>query len=625
MVVFLIHACDLSAKVIPVTDRNVKAGLSPYNWVCIDGAISSTVCGASVTVKFRGTSIVSLLVETDHMQFESPNSLPVLAWTVNGSAVRTHQLVYGEILVELSADVQDPVIDLFIRGLSPMEDRYSGDVPPNSVKISGFVVNDHGSTAKLKLPKKVWLDIGDSILSGDGAALLSGQGRPEDDRWAASGDSRAGYGYLLASHFGYRESRLAYGGYDWGGGMAGIPSLEKLIDSTTTTVCRLVRGKLSPLPDVVLINLGENGAPAAKDVTEALIRIRSRVAQQTKIIVMVPVSGRARREVTQAFSEYRALSGDEAAWLVDAGFFGFDTGDGQHPTAEGHQTVLKTVLPAFEAILEGRYQSPFSLPLWTGAIPESAGRPAGESPSITVYRPVNANGTAVVICPGGGYGMLVTGPEGHGIAQWLNRSGITGIVLEYRLPKGNYKIPLADVQRAIRLVRSQAAGWGIDPGRIGIAGFSAGGHLASTAATHFDAGNSDAADPVEKLSCRPDFAVLVYPVVTMGPATHGGSKRNLLGADPSSALADLFSNEKQVTDQTPPVFLAHALDDEVVLPANSQNFYDALLAYKVPAYYLKLPSGGHGLNGYQGPMWDAWQAESMKWLSIIFPGAILPQ
>ena len=611
----ILPATLVQARVIPVTDRNVRAGLSPYNWVCLDGAISSTVCGASVTVKFRGTSKVQLLVDTDHMQFESPSSLPILAWTVNGGAVQTHQLVYDEILVDLSANIKDPVIDLYIKGMSPMEDRYSGEVPPNSVKISGFVVDDTGSTAKLKLPKKVWLDIGDSILSGDGAALLSGQGRPEDDRWAAAGDSRASYGYLLASHFGYREARLAYGGYDWGGGMAGIPALEKLIDSTTATVCRLVKGKLSPLPDVVLINLGENGAPAAKDVTDALNRLRSRVATQTRIIVMVPVSGRARKEVSRAFAEYQTQSGDQSTWLVDAGFFGFDKADGQHPTAEGHRTIFKTLLPTFEAILEGRYNSPVTLPLWTVAIPESESRPAGESPAITVYRPAKPNGTAVVICPGGGYGMLVTGPEGQGISQWLNRSGITGIVLEYRLPKGNYKIPLDDVQRALRLVRSHAAEWSLDPARIGIAGFSAGGHLASTAATHFDAGNPEATDPVDRLSCRPDFAILVYPVVTMGPETHEGSRRNLLGPQPATDLIDLFSNEKQVTDQTPPTFLAHAMDDEVVVPANSQHFYDALIRHHVPAEFLKLPSGGHGLDGYQGPMWDAWQTEVILWLA----------
>ena len=136
--------------------------------------------------------------------------------------------------------------------------------------------------------------------------------------------------------------------------------------------------------------------------------------------------------------------------------------------------------------------------------------------------------------------MLVTGPEGHGIAKWLNAHGITGVVLEYRLPSGRAYVPLLDAQRAIRTVRANAKAWSIDPKRVGIIGFSAGGHLASTAATHFDAGNPKAEDPIARLSCRPDFAILVYPVVTMGSKTHGGSKANLLGRDPKPELVELF-------------------------------------------------------------------------------------
>jgi len=220
-----------------------------------------------------------------------------------------------------------------------------------------------------------------------------------------------------------------------------------------------------------------------------------------------------------------------------------------------------------------------------------------------------------VICPGGGYGGLVTGAEGHGIAQWLNAHGITGVVLEYRLPKGNAFVPLLDAQRAIRTVRSRAKEWGIDPQRIGIIGFSAGGHLASTAGTHFDAGDPKSADAIEQVSCRPDFMILVYPVISMGAKGHQGSRNNLLGKDAKPDLVELFSNEKRVTAQTPPAFLAHALDDRVVPPDNSKMFYDALLASGVEAKYLELPSGGHGLNGYKGPMWDAWQAQSLEWLA----------
>jgi len=255
--------------------------------------------------------------------------------------------------------------------------------------------------------------------------------------------------------------------------------------------------------------------------------------------------------------------------------------------------------------------------LWPGRAPVGEGQFEAAEASITVHRPPpgKANGAAIVICPGGGYGGLVIGAEGHGIAKWLNGHGIAGIVLQYRLPKGRPFVPLLDAQRAIRTVRANAQPWDIDPHRIGIIGFSAGGHLASTAGTHFDRGDPQAADPIARVSSRPDFVILIYPVVTMSETTHGGSKTNLLGRDPKPELVELFSNEKQVTGQTPPMFLAHAQDDKVVTPDNSRMLHEALRAHGVATEYLQLPSGGHGLNGYKGPMWDAWQAKSLAWLA----------
>lgn len=259
---------------------------------------------------------------------------------------------------------------------------------------------------------------------------------------------------------------------------------------------------------------------------------------------------------------------------------------------------------------------PQRLPLWPdNKAPVDEQTTEDGNAFITVHRAAHPNGTAVVICPGGGYGGLVVGPEGHGIAAWLNAQGITGVVLEYRLPRGRSFVPLHDVQRAIRVVRARAGDWQCDPQRIGIMGFSAGGHLASTAATHFTQGQADATDPVERQGCRPDFAILVYPVISMGEAAHPGSKRNLLGSKPSAEMINLFSNEKQVTAETPPTYLAHAIDDGPVPCANSRGFYAALKEHDVAAEYLELPSGGHGLNGYRGPMWDAWQRGSMQWLA----------
>ncbi|MDA3924831.1 MAG: alpha/beta hydrolase [Kiritimatiellae bacterium] len=252
--------------------------------------------------------------------------------------------------------------------------------------------------------------------------------------------------------------------------------------------------------------------------------------------------------------------------------------------------------------------------LWPGQAPVDENISEDAKAYITVYQPAKPDGMVVVICPGGGYGGLVTKGEGSGIAKWLNKNGITGVVLEYRLPHGKLNRPLYDAQRAIRTVRSRAEELKINPDEIGIIGFSAGGHLASSAATHFDSGNPASDDPIEKISCRPDFAILVYPVISMGPKGHGGSKLNLMGANPAPEMEELFSNEKQVTAKTPPCFLAHAMDDHVVSPDNSKIFYDALMKCKVPAKYLKLESGGHGLNGYKGPMWDKWQAEAVDWM-----------
>ncbi len=255
--------------------------------------------------------------------------------------------------------------------------------------------------------------------------------------------------------------------------------------------------------------------------------------------------------------------------------------------------------------------------LWPESAPVGDGSREEAETVLTAFLPPRkkATGAAVVICPGGGYMRLVLSREGPIVARWLADHGIAGIVLEYRMPEGRPYVPLLDAQRAVRVVRSHAEDWNLDPQRIGIMGFSAGGHLASTAGTHFDAGNPEAADPIDQLSCRPDFMVLIYPVVTMGEKTHGGSKKNLLGADPKPELVELFSNEKQVTDQTPPTFLAHAKDDRAVPPENSRALRDALKARGVAVEYLEVPEGGHGLFGCKGPVWEKWKTRSLEWMA----------
>jgi acetyl esterase/lipase len=276
--------------------------------------------------------------------------------------------------------------------------------------------------------------------------------------------------------------------------------------------------------------------------------------------------------------------------------------------------VATTLATNAECVVLAADSKAEKISLWNNKAPIGDGKFAEEDATLHVYRAAKPNGTAVVICPGGGYGGLAIQPEGHGIAKWLNKHGITGVVLQYRLPKGRSTVPLSDAHRAIQTTRFNGKKWKVDDSKVGVIGFSAGGHLASTCATHFAAGNPKAKDPLDRISTRPDFAILIYPVITMGKATHGGSKRNLLGNKPSAELVKHFSNELQVTENSSPTFLAHALDDAPVPPINSQLFYKALVANKVQTKYVELPNGGHGLNGYKGPSWDRWQKESLIWL-----------
>jgi len=284
--------------------------------------------------------------------------------------------------------------------------------------------------------------------------------------------------------------------------------------------------------------------------------------------------------------------------------------------------------------------NPLVLPLWEGTPPNAqpAGKPFErvqegsivwvrhvQNPSIEVRLPAhgNANGQAVVVCPGGGYGGLAYDWEGTDFAGWLNSHGIAAIVLTYRLPVDGdvahqkWLVPLLDAQRAIRLTRAHAADWGINPAKVGIMGFSAGGHLASTAGTQFDAGDKDAADPVDRLSSRPDFMILAYPVISMTKGTtHGGSRGALLGKDPPDELVQSYSNELQVTAETPPTFLVHAGDDPAVPVKNSLLFYEALVAHKVPAELHIYPQGGHGFSLAlgKGRLQD-WTQVCARWLA----------
>jgi acetyl esterase/lipase len=266
--------------------------------------------------------------------------------------------------------------------------------------------------------------------------------------------------------------------------------------------------------------------------------------------------------------------------------------------------------------------APKVVPLWPDKAPLAVGESDADKPSLAVYLAAKpkATGAAVVICPGGGYGFLAADHEGKQVAEFFNSVGVHAFVLKYRIvtkdrPGPLGKAPLLDVQRAIRLVRANAVNYALDLHlTVGVCGFSAGGHLASTAATHFDDGTKDAEDAVDRLSCRPSFAVLGYPVVSMvDGVTHAGSKRNLLGANPDAKLVEEFSNEKRVTAKTPPTFIFQTDADTAVPAENAVRFYLALRKAKVPAELHVYEKGRHGVGLGSDPKWTGGDAYTESW------------
>ncbi|MGB6305245.1 MAG: alpha/beta hydrolase [Acidobacteriaceae bacterium] len=264
--------------------------------------------------------------------------------------------------------------------------------------------------------------------------------------------------------------------------------------------------------------------------------------------------------------------------------------------------------------------APVPILLWPNDAPGAVADTPLDKPILTPYLPAqNPTHTAIVVCPGGGYAELAVDKEGTLVAQWLNDRGVAAFVLTYRYgPRYHYPIPLLDAQRAIRYVRTHASEDSIDADRIGIMGFSAGGHLASTAGTHFDSGNPDATDPIEHASSRPDFMVLAYPVISMEPGiTHNGSLHHLLGEEPNPMLENELSNETQVTPQTPPTFLFSTTNDETVPVMNSVLFYEALLRSGVPAELHIFEQGHHGSGLAQdNPQLRMWPILLQNWLHL---------
>ncbi len=225
-------------------------------------------------------------------------------------------------------------------------------------------------------------------------------------------------------------------------------------------------------------------------------------------------------------------------------------------------------------------------------------------------------GAAVVICPGGGYVIEAMDHEGYDVAKWMASKGVAGIVLKYRLPNGNHEVPSSDARRVMRIVRKNAAEWGINPDKVGIAGSSAGGHLASTVGTHFDYGNKESNDPIEQFSCRPDYMLLLYPVITLSEEFgHMGSRDNLIGEGHDWNLISEYSNEMHVTPETPPTFFVLADDDTAVPPRNTIEFYLAMKKNKVPAELHIFRDGGHGFGIRKSNLpADQWPELFYTWL-----------
>ena len=261
-----------------------------------------------------------------------------------------------------------------------------------------------------------------------------------------------------------------------------------------------------------------------------------------------------------------------------------------------------------------------SLVLWENGAPNAVAKEAVDIPTLTPFfaPKETATGAAIVVLPGGGYSHLSEIKEGSDVAKWLNSLGISAFVLKYRLGM-RYHQPnqLLDAARALRMVRARAKEWNLDANKIGILGFSAGGHLASTLSTHFDAGKPDAKDVIEKMSSRPDLQILIYPVISMGEFTHGGSKKNLLGDNPTDGLIKLYSNELQVTKDTPPAFLVHAVTDSAVPVENSLMYAEALRKAKVSFEIHLYEQGPHGFGlAPTNPILASWTARCADWLSV---------
>ncbi len=386
-------------------------------------------------------------------------------------------------------------------------------------------------------------------------------------------------------------------------------------------------------PDVVTIMLGTNDSKPwnwddHKDefITDyrEMVEILENLSSNPKIMLVLPPhageeSFSIRGSVIKAeqIPQIIQLAGEKELTLIDINTPTQDKlylfPDEVHPNNEGHELLADVFYESISNLLQLKPTK--TKLLWYGNAPQSRGREEKDKPWVDIYPAPDSsqNPAAVLICPGGGYSGLALDHEGKQVAEWFNQRGFYAFVLHYRLGQDyQHPVPLTDAQRALRIIRHYANDWGIDSSRIGVLGFSAGGHLASSLGTHFDEGISDTSDVIEQKNCRPDFMALIYPVITMTyPYTHGGSRDNLLGSNPSSTLVDFMSSEKQVTENTPICFLTHGTADDVVPIENSEMMDSALSANSVEHEFF-IDTGkphGYGLDGLWPEAFENWMRE----------------
>jgi acetyl esterase/lipase len=286
----------------------------------------------------------------------------------------------------------------------------------------------------------------------------------------------------------------------------------------------------------------------------------------------------------------------------------------------GHRFLQLSLILFFASFAPTALAAPGTpIILWPAGAPGAVGKEPADIPTLTPFLPPKekATGAAIIVCPGGGYSHL-SDREGPPVAEWLNTLGITAFVLKYRIgPRYHHPAPLQDAARAIRTVRARASEWALDTERVGILGFSAGGHLASTAGTHFEPGQPGASDPIERVSSRPDLMVLIYPVITMRTLTHSGSRKQLLGDAPTPEMVALLSNDEQVTKETPPAFLVHTMTDTAVPVENSLSFVLALRKAGVPFEFHLYERGPHGFAlADKDPVLATWLGRCADWLRL---------